>query len=617
MSNFTCFIKRNYKNLIALHFLVFALFICQANEIQISLGHQNQGDALNSIKVAKGDPIRLTISFLLDDQTSSSDLPRINASQIPGLKNFNVCIGATDNAGQERNGIKINFFIEPIYEGKFKIGPVKCSIGDEIVESNWVEINVVKGTTGLKDFFATVTYDEKRYFLGQRIPLSIKLYLNKNSHDSLASLQIVKPDLHDIEISDAPEQPKESEEDLDGKYYRVIEKKYLLYPLKSGSLEILPFKIVYEISKSAAPNVFGFASIFLRELVSGSVYTNDGIPLSIDVEKVPENVHAVGPFYKIELKADRLKASVGQPIVLRFGISGSGDSEKILHPELVLPEQLRVYESKTENLKVSKAEAKDGIDFKKFFEYIVQAPKPGVYKIPPQEFVYFDTATEKVVTLQTEPLSFTVISDESEKNNQELQEFGTSKNIQSNDTDSPSEEDLQEKKRAEKLSFFGIKREYEKQVCQSRQSVKFMFFLLVLLLSLIALFFREILAWFLRKNNSRWAKSRAIVELSNAFKKNDLRAFYSIFIRYLSSRFSVNQELVDVDWMTNELKKIGLERARLDDFFVFFNQVAGLAFGKETRKHGSLETEALLKKSVFWIEAIDGLFIKHEAKSRQ
>lgn len=608
--------------------LVFLFFLpdCVAKEIIMNVGYANQRgiappNKFQSIKVAQDDKLILMISVLFDEKDISWDFSKIsnyNFLEMSGLKNFNIGTPNLSRGFYHKDGkafpcFNHNFFFEPTKEGKFKIGPARCLIDDEIFESDPVEVVVIKSENH-KDFFVTLLADEeKRLFLGQKTTLTLKLFLNQEKFDSLERAHVVKPDLNDFEIVDLPEKTKDYIENLGGRNYRVIEMAYSVLPLKSGTLEVLPFKVAYEISKRrvSQTNVFGFFASFIScDIIPGTLHSNDGMPISIEVEKVPDNVSAVGSFFKTDLRLEREKTKVGQPIILTFEILGSGDCDKILHPELVLPEQLRVYDSKSDDLKVGKNETKDGITFRKRFEYIIQAPKPGIYQIPEQEFVYFDTVSESVVTIKTKPLTLTAVADQSEETGEKLQKFDVSSQNQADSITS-----VEEKKLIEKLKFIGISNEYQKPI-ELKQWKLFFPLLLILLFSLIAFFWAEIRAWFLAKNKSRWAKIRAARELSSAFKKDQLRVIYSVFIRYFSTRFSVQIEAIDADWMLLKLKKIGLERSKIDDFFVFFDEVASLAFGKELHKYGHMESDALFKKSLFWLEVVDGLFVKHEAQGK-
>ena len=617
-------LKKSSKFIIIFWLLQFG---CSAKEIVMNVGYANEKMAADnkfqSINVAQDDRLIMMISVIYDE---NDDLARPlinNFSNIPGLRSFNLGDPNISQGPSLGNCpvINFNFFLEPTKEGKFKIGPARCQLGDEVLESDTVEIIVTKPENKYKDFFAeiVVSDEDKKLFLGQKRTLTVKFYLNRERYESFEGCDFIKPELHDFELSDLPEKNREYIENLSWRSYSVIERSFSIMPLKSGTLEILPFKIVYQIMKSdnSRDSGFGFfTSIFSRTLVPGTLYSNDGMPISLEVEKVPDNVSAVGSLFNVDLKLDREKAMVGHPVVLSFEISGNGDADKILHPELVLPEYLRVYESKTENLKVGKNGNNDQKPFRKIFQYIVQAPKPGIYQIPEQAFVYFDTTSEEVVTIKTKPVAFVALADESETSVQNFQKFDVSNQVQSSSDGNSDQMSAQEKKLAQRLKFIVITDEYEKPINPDSLKAELLF-ILIWLISLMIFFRNEIKAWVFTKNSGRWAKSRASKELSIEFKRNDLRGIYFIFMRYFSARFSVQIEAVDAEWIANILKLLDLDRSKFDEFFVFFNEIASLAFGKELRKYGPLEIDALLKKSIFWLELIDGLFIKHEAKSKK
>lgn len=598
----------------------FLFFQLGAADVDMFVSHigQGPGSKSGSIQVSKGQPFMVTVSVKPDDDELPDQEPEIIGSQ-----DFKVGQASQGWSLLEVNGVVKNksydfhYYFEPLKEGKFKVGPVSCNFGDQIVESDVVQVSVAKAEN-VKDFFAKATIskdpsgqsdDDEKIFAGQKAWLSVKVFMNKNSFDYLEGMEIERPDTQDIEVGEPAQGFKQTDEFHGGKPFRAWERRYPIVPLKSGLLDISPFKIKYEISRKAS-SAFGFGSIFYRNANTGTMLTNDGVPLGIEVAHIPDNVAAVGRNFKVALGFERDKIKVGQPSVLALEIVGSGDFDKILHPDLNLPEQLRVYESKSENLQTSRNEKVNGFESRKRFEYIVQASKPGIYQIPVQEFPYFDTIREEVVVEKTRPLSFKVVADENE------QSVASDDDLEvvtgGGQSSKAEQESMLAKKRAERLGIIGLAEDYRAGSGESGRGMMWIIFLIVLLVPLGLLFWREIHAWFEAKNRSRRACRRAVKEIDKACAQENLKTVYYVFLKYFSARFRVGQDSIDVDWINQKMRQISMSKSRIDDLFAFFNEAASLAFGRESHKYGPLEAEAFFKKAQHWVKTIDEYLKTHE-----
>jgi hypothetical protein len=593
------------REVLLLSFLASGCFL-SANQIAMYVSHADahSSETRSSIEVFQDEPFMLTVSI-----KAEKGVGVISKPTIVGLENF-VTGTASNGVGYCQEGEKIipaydfHYYLEPKSCGQFKIGPVICEIDGKEYEGNSVQILVTK-TEKLKDFFAVAKVVKEpadndseafKLFVGQRAWLVLKIYMKSSCFDYIDGLDIKRPETADIEIGDAAMAALQFDEYRSGKLFKVIQTQYPIVALKPGFLEILPFAVSYNVMKRNRG--MGFASMFFGSSVPVTLHTNDGTPLGVEVCQIPDNVQAIGSNFEVSLTVEKTKVMLGEPVTLTFDILGSGDFDKILHPELELPPKLRSYEAKAEYVAVSQKDKTAGFGQHKRFYYTLQASRSGVYKIPAQDFCYFDTAQEAMATKKTGPVSFYVMGEAGnyESESQESSENGGEPARQKNEAE--------RKDQLEKLQVIGLYENYEGKVKSNRGASWLLIFLF--LASVAGCFFwQEGLVWLEFKARKKMAYLKALRALNKAAKTANLMAVYHIFLEYFAARMNVAKEVIDFDWIKNLLEQILLIKPKSQEFLEFFHQAAGLAFGKDSHDFGTVERDAFFKKAKSWFDLIE------------
>jgi hypothetical protein len=182
-----------------------------------------------------------------------------------------------------------------------------------------------------------------------------------------------------------------------GKTYRyVILKRVVLYPQKTGKLELEPLSL--EVTVDVPTDK--------RDFFGGRVYTSTNLTVSagmrtINVKELPtagrpENFGgAVGKFdFSVKTSKTSLNASESLQAVVE--VSGKGNLKLFQLPEPSLPSALEVYEPEfKEDIRTNIS----GMEGKVSNNYTIVPAFKGKYPIPPISFSYFDPDTEKYVTL--------------------------------------------------------------------------------------------------------------------------------------------------------------------------------------------------------------------------
>ncbi len=237
--------------------------------------------------------------------------------------------------------------------------------------------------------------DTSRAVIGQRIPITVRLYyqtdiqLQCNLQPSFAGFDVAE---HVGTGSGTAERA--------GSVYQFVEWQYTIFGKQAGSF-VIPALMLDLAVPTRRRSFFG------PSLRNEQVQSN---ALAIAVDPLPPYdgpVHAVGSFSRATLSADCGHADGGQAIVVRLAVEGDGTAERVQAPRLDVPKSFTAYESRSEVTQTGD----DAAPLRKTFEYVVQGMRKGDWRMPEQNFVYFDPSDKKYHTLYTQPLSMRILSD--------------------------------------------------------------------------------------------------------------------------------------------------------------------------------------------------------------
>ena len=192
-----------------------------------------------------------------------------------------------------------------------------------------------------------------------------------------------------------------------GKPYRyVILKRVVLYPQKSGKLEIEPLSL--EVTVDVPTNK--------RDFFGGRIYSQTNKTVSagnrtITVKALPSEGKplnfggAVGDFdFSVTTSKTRLNAS--ESLQAKVEVSGKGNLKLFQLPEPNLPSSLEVYDPEFEE---GVRTTLSGMQGKVSNSYTIVPSFKGKYPIPSISFSYFDPATEKYKNLSSEEIMIDVV----------------------------------------------------------------------------------------------------------------------------------------------------------------------------------------------------------------
>ena len=257
------------------------------------------------------------------------------------------------------------------------------------------------------DLFMTANASRTKVYEQEAILVTYKLYTLVN----LTQLDGKLPTLDGFQIQEInlPRTKEFTTESYNGKiYHTVVWTQYVLFPQKSGTLEIPPITyegVVVQQNRAIDPIEAFFNGTAGMVEVKKKITTPK---LTIHVSPLPAKPSnfsgAVGTFsVSSSVNTDKVKAN--DAITLKVRVKGTGNMKLISAPEVAFPKDFETYDAKaTDNFSLTLS----GLSGYREFEYLAVPRHPGKYTVPAAEFVYFDTGTHTYKTLKTEPYTITV-----------------------------------------------------------------------------------------------------------------------------------------------------------------------------------------------------------------
>jgi len=367
-------------------------------------------------KVELGGQFRLTYSINQDaDFTGPNfkDFQLLGGPSTSSSTSMQIINGRTSSTTKK----SYTYYVKAIKLGKLKLPIAKVIVNGKEYKSAPISIEVLKSVNNpnatsiansntIKNaefkadgvVFVKSFVSKRNIYIGEPIILTQKLY----SKERLANITDFKEPSYTgfwkegIDIGEL----KLTKEVVNGQSYNVvILNKSVLFPQKSGKLEIGSFKldaVIQIIKKRKARDHF-------EQMMYGNViqyYANETVTLNspklkITVNALPSNkpkgfTGVVGKFsMKAEIDKTELKAN--DAFNLKITIKGSGNIGLLEAPKINFPPDFEVYDPKVS--KKSKKTA-NGVSGSKTYEYLIIPRNEGDFTIPSFGFYYFNPQTE-------------------------------------------------------------------------------------------------------------------------------------------------------------------------------------------------------------------------------
>lgn len=355
----------------------------------------------------------------------------------PSLSNFQVLSGPNQSTGiQFINGklsrsLSYSYHLRPLHAGTFTIVPAKIKVGNKIIASNKLTINVTDAggssrnntdrgkeeSTGEKngEVFIKVSTDKKEIYIGEPVTVTYKLYQYNAAIQQYAPRKA--PSLSGFWVKDLPNETDQTfhDEMVNGKRYQVaVVKKAIVFPQRSGTLTADPMEAEVLVAmrsdggrRSNNPwfndpffdDFFSRTETFRRTLKSNTINIKVN---PLPEENKPANFSGQTGNYRINATTDKTKTRENEPVTYKITIEGMGNISQLQPFTLNLPPDWDVYDPKVTE------KATGNISGSKTFEYTIIPKKQGNYTIPAVDFSFFDFVSSEYKKMQTRPIDIFV-----------------------------------------------------------------------------------------------------------------------------------------------------------------------------------------------------------------
>jgi len=344
---------------------------------------------------------RLRIDFEMNKDGDNFNPPDFDGFTVVGGPNTSV-------SNSWINGVRsysktYSYFLAPKKKGKFNIKQATIEIDGEIYKTQVVTIEVTHAVDKPKDendadyiasqnIHLVAEVSKSNPYLNEAITVVYKLYVSQDLGVSNWR-EIDSPRFNDFWSQSIDMKGlKVQKGTYEGKDYRyVVLRKTVLYPQKTGKLEIEPLAL--DVTVDVPTNKRDF---FGGRIMSQVHKTISAGSRTINVKPLPEAgkpmdfTGAVGDF-KFNVITSKTELNASESLQARVEVTGNGNLKLFELPKLNLPSSLEVFEPEhKENVSTSL----DGMHGSITDNYTIVPQYKGKYPIPSISFSYFDLKTE-------------------------------------------------------------------------------------------------------------------------------------------------------------------------------------------------------------------------------
>ncbi len=399
----------SFKYFISLLPLLFMAFVMNAQDDDVTF-------EMNLSKEKLGINERLRVEFTMNKDGDDFSPPDFTGFRV--LMGPSQAISSSWVNGVRSYSKTYSYTLAPTARGTFNIKQASIVIGGKTYKSLAKKVEV---TAAVEKPNGQMTVDDiadenlhlvaevskSNPYLNEEITIVYKLYVSPSINVSNYR-QLDIPKYNNFWSQDIPVQRLTPENGTyNGKAYRyVILKRVVLYPQKSGKLEIEPLSL--DVTVDVPTNK--------RDFFGGRIYTQTNKTVSagkrsINVKNLPavgkpaDFGGAVGEFdFTVSTTKTSLNASESLQAIVE--VSGEGNLKLFQLPKPELPSSLEVYDPEhNESVRTTLS----GMRGKVSDSYTIVPTFKGKYPMPSIAFSFFNPNTEKYNTINSEEILINVL----------------------------------------------------------------------------------------------------------------------------------------------------------------------------------------------------------------
>jgi hypothetical protein len=368
---------------------VLLLLLCQALTVNVAV-------AANIQVILDRNPVNLDESFQItfSADTEPDGEPDFN----PLEEDFEVLSQSSSNSvslinGKMTRSIRWTLTVMAKHPGRLEVPSI--SFGKDASEPATLVINEHSANGSLsneEDIFIEVEATPENPYVQTQILYTVRIYTRVD----IARATIDEPEQADAVIEKLGDD-KNYQTQVKGADYMVTERRYAIFPQKSGMITIAPLVLTAEVvatqSRSAFNGFFG----------SGITRTQRASSKAISLMVKPAPASFTGRHWlaaeQLELKeewsGDARKMKVGEPLTRTLTLRAKGSTVGQL-PELYHAASEEEVKSYPDQPVLQEAKNADGLTARRQEKIALIPSKAGSFKLPAIEIPWFNTRTQQM-----------------------------------------------------------------------------------------------------------------------------------------------------------------------------------------------------------------------------
>ena len=357
----------------------------------------------------------LRVDFKMNKDGDNFNPPSFEGFRVVGGPNQSVSNMFVN--GKRTFSKTYSYFLSPLEKGLITVGQATIEINGKIFKTLPVEVNVSESVEISKDpndpnyivnenLHLVAEVSNPKPFLNEGISIVYKLYYSPQINVTNVG-EIETPEFENFWSQNIKIPRLQIERgSYNGESYNYVTwKKTVLYPQKTGRLEILPLSL--DVSVDVPTNRRDFFGNRIYSQVSKKITAGRRV---IQVSKLPDNAPssfngAVGDF-DIELTTTKTDLNASESLQATIKISGKGNLKLFSPPSIEAPSSLEKYDPEyTENVSTNLAGMNGNISN----TYTLVPQFQGKYPISSVDFTFFNTSLKKYETLKTKEIIVNVL----------------------------------------------------------------------------------------------------------------------------------------------------------------------------------------------------------------
>nr|WP_320009466.1 BatD family protein [uncultured Desulfobulbus sp.] len=251
-----------------------------------------------------------------------------------------------------------------------------------------------------QDFLIEVAAEPETPYVDSQVIYTIRVYIGRR----IVQASLTEPQAENATLTKLGDDVQYLQE-KDGRQYKVIERRYVVFPEEPGTITISPVRFDARLGG-------GSSSIFDSFGMNGPVKSIRSESLRLDVQPPKQEVAGVWlPASDVRLQGswagNTHEVKVGDPVTLHLIVEANGQlCTRLPEPALKEIQNVRMYPDQATR---SNQEGKTGITGRLEKRIALIFSSPGTYTLPTLSIPWWNTRTQQPEVAKLEGLSLTVL----------------------------------------------------------------------------------------------------------------------------------------------------------------------------------------------------------------